>query len=83
VIILSLVFSIFYFIFSSHFLFFSLPLLASWRLNPPELFTPCPAARRRNRASHVGGQLLLPPRAVVVGNPARQIRDVPDDELLG
>ena len=25
----------------------------------------------------------VPPRAVVVGNPARQIRDVPDDELLG
>jgi acetyltransferase-like isoleucine patch superfamily enzyme len=25
----------------------------------------------------------VPSRAVVVGNPARQIRDVPDDELLG
>jgi acetyltransferase-like isoleucine patch superfamily enzyme len=25
----------------------------------------------------------VPPRAVMVGNPARQIRDVPDDELLG
>lgn len=25
----------------------------------------------------------VPPRAVVVGNPARRIRDVPDDELLG
>ena len=25
----------------------------------------------------------VPARAVVVGNPARQIRDVPDDELLG
>jgi acetyltransferase-like isoleucine patch superfamily enzyme len=25
----------------------------------------------------------VPPRAVVVGNPARQIREVPDDELLG
>jgi UDP-2-acetamido-3-amino-2,3-dideoxy-glucuronate N-acetyltransferase len=25
----------------------------------------------------------VPPRAVVVGNPARQIRDVPDEELLG
>jgi acetyltransferase-like isoleucine patch superfamily enzyme len=25
----------------------------------------------------------VPPRAVVVGNPARQIRSVPDDELLG
>jgi acetyltransferase-like isoleucine patch superfamily enzyme len=25
----------------------------------------------------------VPPRAVVVGNPARVIRDVPDDELLG
>ena len=24
----------------------------------------------------------VPPRAVVVGNPARQIRDVPDAELL-
>jgi acetyltransferase-like isoleucine patch superfamily enzyme len=24
----------------------------------------------------------VPPRAVVVGNPARQIRDVPDEELL-
>ena len=25
----------------------------------------------------------VPPRAVVVGNPARRIRDVPEDELLG
>jgi acetyltransferase-like isoleucine patch superfamily enzyme len=25
----------------------------------------------------------VPPRAVVVGNPARRIRDVSDDELLG
>jgi acetyltransferase-like isoleucine patch superfamily enzyme len=25
----------------------------------------------------------VPPRAVVVGSPARRIRDVPDDELLG
>jgi acetyltransferase-like isoleucine patch superfamily enzyme len=25
----------------------------------------------------------VPPRALVVGNPARQIRDVPDEELLG
>jgi acetyltransferase-like isoleucine patch superfamily enzyme len=25
----------------------------------------------------------VPPRAVVVGNPARQIREVPEDELLG
>jgi acetyltransferase-like isoleucine patch superfamily enzyme len=25
----------------------------------------------------------VPPRAVVVGNPARQIREVPDEELLG
>ena len=25
----------------------------------------------------------IPARAVVVGNPARKIRDVPDDELLG
>ena len=25
----------------------------------------------------------VPPRAVVVGNPARQIREVPDDQLLG
>jgi UDP-2-acetamido-3-amino-2,3-dideoxy-glucuronate N-acetyltransferase len=25
----------------------------------------------------------VPARAVVVGNPARKIRDVPDDELLG
>jgi len=25
----------------------------------------------------------VPARAVVVGNPAREIRDVPDDELLG
>jgi acetyltransferase-like isoleucine patch superfamily enzyme len=25
----------------------------------------------------------VPARAVVVGNPARQIREVPDDELLG
>jgi acetyltransferase-like isoleucine patch superfamily enzyme len=25
----------------------------------------------------------VPPRALVVGNPARQIRDVPEDELLG
>jgi len=25
----------------------------------------------------------VPPRAVMVGSPARQIRDVPDDELLG
>ena len=25
----------------------------------------------------------VPPRAVVVGNPARRIRDVPDEELLG
>jgi acetyltransferase-like isoleucine patch superfamily enzyme len=25
----------------------------------------------------------VPPRAVVVGNPARVIRDVPPDELLG
>jgi acetyltransferase-like isoleucine patch superfamily enzyme len=24
----------------------------------------------------------VPPRAVVVGNPARQIRDVPQEELL-
>jgi acetyltransferase-like isoleucine patch superfamily enzyme len=24
----------------------------------------------------------VPPRAVVVGNPARQIREVPEDELL-
>jgi acetyltransferase-like isoleucine patch superfamily enzyme len=24
----------------------------------------------------------VPPRAVVVGNPARQIKDVPEDELL-
>jgi acetyltransferase-like isoleucine patch superfamily enzyme len=24
----------------------------------------------------------VPPRALVVGNPARQIRDVPEDELL-
>jgi acetyltransferase-like isoleucine patch superfamily enzyme len=32
------------------------------------------------------GALVLrdvPPRAVVVGNPARQIREVPDEELLG
>ena len=25
----------------------------------------------------------VPPRALVVGNPAREIRDVPDEELLG
>jgi acetyltransferase-like isoleucine patch superfamily enzyme len=25
----------------------------------------------------------VPPHTVVVGNPARQIREVPDDELLG
>jgi UDP-2-acetamido-3-amino-2,3-dideoxy-glucuronate N-acetyltransferase len=25
----------------------------------------------------------VPPRALVVGNPARQIREVPDEELLG
>jgi acetyltransferase-like isoleucine patch superfamily enzyme len=24
----------------------------------------------------------VPPRALMVGNPARQIRDVPDEELL-
>jgi acetyltransferase-like isoleucine patch superfamily enzyme len=24
----------------------------------------------------------VPPKALVVGNPARQIRDVPDEELL-
>jgi acetyltransferase-like isoleucine patch superfamily enzyme len=25
----------------------------------------------------------VPPRALMVGNPARQIREVPDEELLG
>jgi acetyltransferase-like isoleucine patch superfamily enzyme len=33
------------------------------------------------RGARVGGA-AVPPRAVVVGNPARQIREVPEEELL-
>ena len=58
---------------------------------------PTRRARRRRRGVAAGieigeeafvgaGAVVLgdvPPRAVMVGNPARQIRDVPDDELLG
>jgi acetyltransferase-like isoleucine patch superfamily enzyme len=48
--------------------------------------TLCPGIEIGEEAFVGAGAVVIgdvPPRAVVVGNPARQIRDVPDDELLG
>jgi acetyltransferase-like isoleucine patch superfamily enzyme len=48
--------------------------------------TLCPGVEIGEEAFVGAGAVVIadvPPRAVVVGNPARQIRDVPDDELLG
>jgi len=47
--------------------------------------TLCPGIEIGEEAFVGAGAVVIadvPPRAVVVGNPARQIRDVPDDELL-
>jgi acetyltransferase-like isoleucine patch superfamily enzyme len=47
--------------------------------------TLCPGIEIGEEAFVGAGAVVLadvPPRAVVVGNPARQIREVPDDELL-
>jgi UDP-2-acetamido-3-amino-2,3-dideoxy-glucuronate N-acetyltransferase len=46
----------------------------------------CPGVEIGEEAFVGAGAVVIsdiPARAVVVGNPARQIRDVPDDELLG
>jgi acetyltransferase-like isoleucine patch superfamily enzyme len=46
----------------------------------------CPGIEVGEEAFVGAGAVVLrdvPSRAVVVGNPARQIREVPDDELLG
>ena len=48
--------------------------------------TLCPGIEIGEEAFVGAGAVVIgdvPPRAVVVGNPARQIRNVPDDELLG
>jgi acetyltransferase-like isoleucine patch superfamily enzyme len=48
--------------------------------------TLCPGIEIGEEAFVGAGAVVIadvPARAVVVGNPARQIRDVPDDELLG
>jgi acetyltransferase-like isoleucine patch superfamily enzyme len=45
----------------------------------------CPGVEIGEEAFVGAGAVVVrdvPPRAVVVGNPARQIRDVPDEELL-
>jgi acetyltransferase-like isoleucine patch superfamily enzyme len=45
----------------------------------------CPGVEIGEEAFVGAGAVVVrdvPPRAVVVGNPARQIREVPDDELL-
>jgi acetyltransferase-like isoleucine patch superfamily enzyme len=47
--------------------------------------TLCPGVEIGEEAFVGAGAVVIadvPPRAVVVGNPARQIRDVPDDELV-
>jgi acetyltransferase-like isoleucine patch superfamily enzyme len=46
----------------------------------------CPAVEIGEEAFVGAGAVVIrdvPPRALVVGNPARQIREVPDEELLG
>jgi acetyltransferase-like isoleucine patch superfamily enzyme len=46
----------------------------------------CPGVEIGEEAFVGAGAVVVrdvPPRAVVVGNPARQIREVPEDELLG
>jgi acetyltransferase-like isoleucine patch superfamily enzyme len=46
----------------------------------------CPGVEIGEEAFVGAGAVVVrdvPPRAVVVGNPARQIREVPDEELLG
>src|SRR5207244_11953610 len=46
----------------------------------------CPGVEIGEEAYVGAGAVVIgdvPARAVVVGNPARRIRDVPDDELLG
>ena len=48
--------------------------------------TLCPGIEIGEEAFVGAGAVVIgdvPPHTVVVGNPARQIRDVPDDELLG
>ena len=45
----------------------------------------CPGVEIGEEAFVGAGAVVIrdvPPRAVVVGNPARQIREVPDEELL-